>query len=1512
MSLDYCRPYFVVNEKYGIGLADFYKKGPGAVLFEDGTILNVGSDITEHEFQSFRLFQFRLFLQDEFNNRKKLNPKYLKINNLKVKESVVYDDRIVYQLSEEDHTERVSVDLTNRFYPRCSCGIYNCQHVPFALLDLTRRCRDIIGKYYDSDYPFKREYMVYFPIAEYLDDEDYEKQTIGYDEVLKIKDMVGKSFPSESPDYIGKVLNMLINANTGRLHSPTSNYNKYYLDDHRFTVAALMLDSRIRKVVSKDEDIFVKMYYEDRQVTSNKAYLRDISKSLEKYEALASSNKTIPNSENPMLEFYLAYTDNFKRLLEYLAKSEVKMDARRFSLAEAALKNVDPVEIPGNILVPISEKLDMAPEDLLPRAETLVNSFLLDRDEKTVYSILRKLRRISVDASLVKQFSPERRKDIIKAIKPDAENIKYILCSVLGDAEEREKANYLLFLSYRADLSINAELLLYENISLLKDSGFMSAYTLAVRKKLADKNAQIAPYTIPSKECITRYFRTAYSIKKDGKNVISTFDIVDPEHGTIVASSVRENEGKTTVSDKDCVLKVCNPEIVAEICIEADTGGYKRLYSETRESIDIDNFRRENSYFIERYTSLCNSFENVHINLTEANKVHLSYAFSTDYKGNLMVELKVGNEKEYVVKNVSDFLNAFANETTVEYGKGLVLTHKTSNFCNDDIPILRILLSINVKDPLFRFENRNRLFAIPGGAAKQVLELLKGRTVLFEERPALVRLAPQKVKISLDRSYKMIPELNGGEFFCLGSSGYIVSPGDKKDMIDIADMRSDELKIIDFACKNSDVSIKPILSHFRKNIYARFFDIIDVDPAIKDQLKISAIKINVYFDYDDSIITEKTSITKDNDEIRKNEIVEKIDLDKYGQFVRYLDEIGFRNGVIEEESKILSFMKMDFSYLRRIANVYLSETLKRKQIISVKRQTIRVKYKDSTVMQVFLEEGEFTEEELAKILAGIKKKKKFILLDSDRIVDLDGEEARELGDAVKDFGLNFSSLYKKKTVPMSIALKAFAHEKNCRIDKYLRNMIEDIRNFKSADIEIPQLMIPLRDYQEEGFRWLSILTKYNIGGILGDDMGLGKSAQIIALVKSDKASKPSLIVCPKSLVFNWIHEFSKFDGYTPVLGIYGSVAKRREIINSINYGRKAVYVTSYDSLRNDVSLYTGTFNFGILDEAQFIKNVNALKTQSVKELNVCHRLALTGTPIENSVMDLWSIFDYVMPGYFEDFSVFKSETALEDGFAEKLAKKVAPFILRRVKEDVLDDLPPKFERVLSAEMTPEQRKIYSAIREDAANRLSRDGNAFEMLSYLTRLRQVCVDPGMFVENYDGGSGKADLIESLVPEYISNGHRILIFSQFVKGLNTVENVLSRLNIPYYMFTGDTSGEERARMIDEFNSDSGVDVFLISLKAGGTGINLTGADTVIHLDPWWNTAAENQASDRAHRIGQERNVEVIKLIAEDSIEQRVIELQEIKKDLIDKIISDDDSSVTNTTIEDIAFILGQSGL
>ncbi len=692
-------------------------------------------------------------------------------------------------------------------------------------------------------------------------------------------------------------------------------------------------------------------------------------------------------------------------------------------------------------------------------------------------------------------------------------------------------------------------------------------------------------------------------------------------------------------------------------------------------------------------------------------------------------------------------------------------------------------------------------------------------------------------------------------------------------------------------------------------IYPNFIDYINVPEVIKNDYFDNLIKIEAYFDYQKGKITCDTKIYKKDVLLTSESFMNSSDKAKFLRYSNYLEKLGFIDlKELNDQRLILQFFNLDFKDLRMLCDVYLSDTIQNKSVAKLVTPSIRIQY-ENNMMEAFLEESEYSQDELVLIMKAIRQKKNFVLLDDDRIIDLEDNSANEFSEAINDLRLDIKNLYKKQRIETYDALKAYAYLDNCTVDDYISKMVLDIKNFKSLDIKLPTLSedTKLRRYQKEAFKWLSVLSKYHMGGILADDMGLGKTLEVITAIKADDSLIPSLIVCPKSLLFNWYSEFEKFDGETEVKMIYGNQDVRKNKISKINPKSKIVYITAYDSLRNDIDLYNDiNFNYLILDEAQNIKNVTALKSVAVKSIDASHRFALTGTPIENNIIDLWSIFDFVMPGYLQDLNIFKTRYLNNESFNEIIRKKVAPFILRRTKEEVLQDLPPKFERIVSCDMNNFQRKIYDAHINDAKTKLD-EGLSIEILAYLTRLRQICVDPKLFIDEYEHSSGKIEYLKEMIPEYIQEGHRILIFSSFVTGLNIVSELLKELNIRYLMLTGDTKIEQRKMDTDEFNKNEDIKVYLISLKAGGTGLNLVGADTVIHLDPWWNVSAENQATDRAHRIGQTRNVEVIKLVASESIEERVIELQNIKRKVISDIISDNDKSITGFTLDDLKFIL-----
>ena len=471
----------------------------------------------------------------------------------------------------------------------------------------------------------------------------------------------------------------------------------------------------------------------------------------------------------------------------------------------------------------------------------------------------------------------------------------------------------------------------------------------------------------------------------------------------------------------------------------------------------------------------------------------------------------------------------------------------------------------------------------------------------------------------------------------------------------------------------------------------------------------------------------------------------------------------------------------------------------------------------------------------------------------------------------------------------------------------LNKIYDEFESIKKDDIEIPKaLNANLRSYQLFGVKWLLNIAKLGFGGILADDMGLGKTIQVITFLLLEKEhEKKSLIVVPTSLIYNWIDEFEKFAPSLNIKVVYGDTKKRENIlVNEEDYG---VLLTTYGTLKMDYDFYKEKeFDYFIIDEAQTIKNPKAKITECVKSINSKVKFALTGTPIENTLIDLWSIFDFLMPGYLktkEEFDEgFKNSENLND-----LKDLISPFILRREKEKVLDELPEKEEKKIIINMTKEQKLIYNSyvktIKEAIKN------NKGSLFSHLTKLRLLCLDPSLVMDNYNGGSSKVDALINIVTDNIKKNRKILVFSQFTKALDLIKVHLESLDINYSYIDGKISSKDRLKKVKEFNDTEDSKVFLISLKAGGTGLNLTSASLVIHFDPWWNPSVENQATDRAYRIGQERNVEVLKLICKDSIEEKIINLQDDKNSIIDSILDENimNKNLNNLTKEDILNIL-----
>ncbi|MDK8194429.1 DEAD/DEAH box helicase [Paenibacillus sp. UMB7766-LJ446] len=602
------------------------------------------------------------------------------------------------------------------------------------------------------------------------------------------------------------------------------------------------------------------------------------------------------------------------------------------------------------------------------------------------------------------------------------------------------------------------------------------------------------------------------------------------------------------------------------------------------------------------------------------------------------------------------------------------------------------------------------------------------------------------------------------------------------------------------------------------------------------------------------------------------------------------------------------------------------------------------------------------EQELQEMMRNIVEKKPYFRLRSGVFVSLENEGADSFAHMADSLGLASGDIKSSHIrLPAVRALQLPGRDEVSGHVKWggsLKRFLDDLRDPERMDFALPDALAPvLRYYQASGYQWLRTLAFYRFGGILADDMGLGKTLQSIAYIAAELKEKPQqhhinlddanhtvdghglssdgasattgihpitgvlmnnasdegmathppvLVVAPASLTYNWANEFARFAPHLRVLIAAGQKDERASMLAGMD--EADVIVTSYPLLRRDLDTYLGrTFHTLILDEAQAIKNSSSQTAQAVKQIQAPRRFALTGTPVENSLDELWSIFEAVFPGLFPSYRRFR------DLPPERIARMVRPFILRRLKKDVLEELPDRIETVQRSELTVEQKKLYAAYLSQLQDETSKDmeengfqKNRIKILAGITRLRQLCCHPALFVEGYQGDSGKMEQLLETVQNCLAAGKRILIFSQFASMLNLIRQTLAAQGRDLFYLDGQTPAQSRVEMCRRFNEGE-AELFLISLKAGGTGLNLTGADTVILYDLWWNPAVEEQAIGRAHRMGQKQVVQVIRLVTEGTIEEKILELQQRKKDLIAEVIEPGDGGSTTLSEQDIRELL-----
>lgn len=622
-----------------------------------------------------------------------------------------------------------------------------------------------------------------------------------------------------------------------------------------------------------------------------------------------------------------------------------------------------------------------------------------------------------------------------------------------------------------------------------------------------------------------------------------------------------------------------------------------------------------------------------------------------------------------------------------------------------------------------------------------------------------------------------------------------------------------------------------------------------------------------------------------------------------------MDEASCTLSAALNEEGLFDFLSAELPRLEALGQVRATDRVHARGVRRLPRLRVGVSLSGGSLL-LDLAGEDLSPKELAELLSAYDRRRRYHRLKSGDFVAFDREDGawQTLADLWQHSGAKDPERMKLPLYRALYLQQALADKESARLtatDDY-RQLLQRMGDPESGKVKPPaSLRKTLRPYQAQGFHWLRMLKQSGFGGILADDMGLGKTLQVLAFLLAQKESGltgdelRTLIVCPASLVYNWQRELERFTPGLSCRVIAGSAAARGSLISREETAD--VWITSYDLLKRDISRYEGIrFANMVLDEAQYIRNQSTQASQAVRLVDSGFRVALTGTPIENHLSELWSIMDWLMPGFLYSYARFcrEFETPIVTGedreTMDRLRRMVHPFILRRLKKQVLKELPPKLNETVTVVMNGEQRKLYDAAASRLRQSLARSSdeelktNRLMILKELTLLRQLCCDPSLAYEGYKGDSAKLEACIQLVRQAADGGHKVLLFSQFTAMLDLICAGLDREGIRWHRLDGSVSKEDRMQRVDSFANDD-VPVFCISLKAGGTGLNLTAADIVIHYDPWWNQAAQDQATDRAHRIGQTQTVNVYELIARDTIEERILRLKEQKARLAEDVLT-----------------------
>jgi len=905
---------------------------------------------------------------------------------------------------------------------------------------------------------------------------------------------------------------------------------------------------------------------------------------------------------------------------------------------------------------------------------------------------------------------------------------------------------------------------------------------------------------------------------------------------------------------------------------------------------------------------------------------------------NLQYKLYIGTKKLYVLNTenkYNEFLECLEDNSSYTFGKSFTYNPNEHYFSDDDMDIINYLKNSD-KKYYYNYYERKKYNELSLREFLTLLEKLNNRKFKIDGSVVknIINDFPSKFELTINNNeyllkiedYDNIKFYNDSRFALYNNSFYIIPSKYTNVLKHFEKYEIEELRF------DND-----LLEIFKKGLLQDIKSKTEVDEKITE-IKISKEPVGeFYFDLLDYGVLCNIKIKYDDDIVdyfdKKNNIVRDKEYEN-----KCLEEVLKYNFIVEKNKIMLQdfddvgeFLEDGISSLSEKYSVFTSKKIDNTRVLKKTKIESSFSIGQDGILSYQFNADDIDSKEIISIVSSIKNKKKYYKLKNGNILNLQDEEILNFGGMIDDLNIkeidkNGNAIIPKYKTFYIESLKRNKY-KSIKTNNSFDSFIDNFNKYKNTKFDFRECDNKiLRDYQRDGILWLYTLYKCDFGGILADEMGLGKSLQTITFLRKiveEKKNAKVLIVCPTSLVYNWKKEFDKFGSDLKYVTVHDNKEKRKEIIeNSDKYN---IFITSYGLIKNDNDEYEKMdFEVCVIDEAQAIKNYQAETAKEVKKIKAKFKLALTGTPVENSVNEMWSIFDFLMPGYLNNIDNFRSIYGIKDidenaqEIIKKLKAQVKPFILRRKKVDVIKDLPEKIEDNIYLELSPIQKSLYlkelEKTKKEMDDLIKTEGfnkARFEILKLLLKLRQICIDPGVNYDNYNETPVKMEKLIEMVHNLVNDDHKILIFSSFKTVLNNVESLFKKEKITSYTINGDVPSKKRMELVEKFNSDN-TNCFLITLKSGGTGLNLIGADTVIHLDIWWNPQAENQATDRAHRIGQTKKVSVIKLVTSGTIEEKIIELQEKKKFLADNLLegSNDSTIINSLTEKDVIDLLSFS--